>query len=82
MWVQFILSYRRVSGKYLFLNSFFQQSAAGFCLILMAVYWATEAFPIAVTALLPVMLFPMTGLMTGKDVSKTYINVSHFNGPL
>ena len=54
----------------------FQESAAAFCLILMAVYWATEAFPIAVTALLPVMLFPMTGLMSGKDVSKTYINVS------
>ncbi|KAL4223849.1 hypothetical protein ACF0H5_017314 [Mactra antiquata] len=50
-----------------------KQSAAGYCLILMAIYWATEAFPIAVTALLPVMLFPMTGLMTGKQVSMTYI---------
>ncbi|XP_060558891.1 solute carrier family 13 member 2-like isoform X2 [Ruditapes philippinarum] len=42
----------------------------------MAVYWATEVFPIAVTALLPVMLFPMTGLMTGKAVSMTYITDS------
>ena len=53
-----------------------QESAAAYCLILMAVFWATEAFPIAVTALLPVMLFPMTGLMPGKQVSKQYINVS------
>ncbi|XP_045172509.2 solute carrier family 13 member 2-like isoform X3 [Mercenaria mercenaria] len=53
-----------------------KQSSAGFCLILMAVYWATEVFPIAVTALLPVMLFPMTGLMTGKAVSMTYITDS------
>ncbi|WAR03666.1 S13A3-like protein [Mya arenaria] len=53
-----------------------QQSAAGFCLLLMAVYWATEAFPIAVTALLPVLIFPLTGVMTGKKVSSAYINDS------
>ncbi|XP_052799435.1 Na(+)/dicarboxylate cotransporter 3-like [Mya arenaria] len=52
------------------------QSAAGFCLLLMAVYWATEAFPIAVTALLPVLIFPLTGVMTGKKVSSAYINDS------
>ncbi|KAK3609774.1 hypothetical protein CHS0354_022636 [Potamilus streckersoni] len=49
------------------------EAKCGFTLLLMAVYWATEAFPIAVTALLPVMLFPMTGLMTGTQTSKMYI---------
>lgn len=41
----------------------------------MAVFWVTEALPIAVTSLLPVILFPMVGLMYAKDVSSTYINV-------
>ncbi|KAL3856398.1 hypothetical protein ACJMK2_011163 [Sinanodonta woodiana] len=53
-----------------------KEAKCGFTLLLMAVYWATEAFPIAVTALLPVMLFPMTGLMTGTQTSKTYITDS------
>ena len=30
--------------------------------LLMAIWWATEAVPIAVTALLPILLFPMFGV--------------------
>jgi sodium-dependent dicarboxylate transporter 2/3/5 len=42
--------------------------------VLMAVWWVTEAIPIAVTALLPVALFPLLGIMNGKDVSAVYFN--------
>ncbi|MCD4792212.1 MAG: SLC13 family permease [Bacteroidales bacterium] len=42
--------------------------------VLMAVWWVTEAVPIAVTALLPVALFPLFGVMDGKDVSSVYFN--------
>ncbi|MCK5781275.1 MAG: SLC13/DASS family transporter [Flavobacteriales bacterium] len=42
--------------------------------VLMAIWWASEAVPIAVTALLPVVLFPLFGIMDGKDVSAAYIN--------
>ena len=42
--------------------------------VLMAVWWITEALPIAVTSLLPVALFPLLGIMNGKDVSSTYFN--------
>lgn len=42
--------------------------------VLMAVWWVTEAVPIAVTALLPVALFPLLGIMNGKDVSSVYFN--------
>ncbi|MBN1830942.1 MAG: SLC13/DASS family transporter [Deltaproteobacteria bacterium] len=42
--------------------------------ILMAVWWITEAIPIPATALLPVALFPIFGIMTGKDVAATYFN--------
>jgi len=42
----------------------------------MAVYWIIEALPIAVTSLLPIILFPMVGMMSAKDVSSAYVNVS------
>jgi len=42
--------------------------------LLMAVWWITEAVPLAVTSLLPVALFPLLNIMDGKDVSATYFN--------
>jgi len=42
--------------------------------LLMAVWWITEIVPLAVTSLLPVALFPLLGIMDGKDVSATYFN--------
>jgi sodium-dependent dicarboxylate transporter 2/3/5 len=42
--------------------------------LLMAAWWITEAVPLAVTSLLPVALFPLLGIMDGKDVSATYFN--------
>jgi sodium-dependent dicarboxylate transporter 2/3/5 len=42
--------------------------------ILMAVWWVTETVPLAVTALIPVAVFPLLGIMNGKAVSSTYFN--------
>ncbi|MFV0531559.1 MAG: SLC13 family permease [Flavobacteriales bacterium] len=42
--------------------------------IVMALWWVTEAIPIGVTSLLPVLLFPIFGVMDGKTVSTVYIN--------
>ena len=42
--------------------------------ILMAVWWATEAVPIAVTALLPIVLFPMFGVASIQDTVSPYAN--------
>ncbi len=42
--------------------------------ILMAVWWMTEIIPLAVTALMPVALFPLLGIMNGKAVAATYFN--------
>lgn len=53
------------------------QPAIGFTLavaIWMAVWWVTEAVPLAVTSLLPVVLFPLLGIMNGAAVSSTYFN--------
>ncbi|MBN2805985.1 MAG: SLC13/DASS family transporter [Prolixibacteraceae bacterium] len=42
--------------------------------VLMAVWWITEAVPLAATSLLPVVLFPLLGIMDGKTVSSAYFN--------
>jgi sodium-dependent dicarboxylate transporter 2/3/5 len=42
--------------------------------ILMALWWITEVIPIAITSLLPVVLFPLLGVMDGKEVSSAYFN--------
>lgn len=42
--------------------------------LLMAVWWISEAVPLAVTAIIPVVAFPLLGIMNGKDVSSTYFN--------
>ncbi len=42
--------------------------------VLMAVWWITEAIPIPATALIPVALFPLMGIMSGKEVAPYYYN--------
>ncbi len=41
---------------------------------LMAVWWITEAVPIPVTALLPIPLFPLFGVMSADAVTAPYAN--------
>jgi sodium-dependent dicarboxylate transporter 2/3/5 len=40
----------------------------------MAIWWISEAVPLAVTSLLPIVLFPALGIMSGKAVSPVYFN--------
>ena len=42
--------------------------------LLMAIWWVTEAIPLAATALLPVVLFPLLGIMKGRAVATFYFN--------
>ena len=42
--------------------------------VLMALWWVTEVVPLAITSLLPIVLFPVLGIMNGKAVSATYFN--------
>lgn len=42
--------------------------------ILMALWWVTEIIPLAVTSLLPFVLFPILGVMNGKIVASHYFN--------
>ena len=47
-----------------------------FVVLLMVIYWLTEALPLAVTSLLPIFMFPLLGIMSTKQVAKAYMNVS------
>jgi len=42
--------------------------------ILMAIWWVVEIVPLAVTSLLPFILFPILGVMNGKAVASNYFN--------
>jgi sodium-dependent dicarboxylate transporter 2/3/5 len=41
---------------------------------LMAVWWATEAVPIAIAALVPLVCFPMLGIATIQETAEPYAN--------
>jgi sodium-dependent dicarboxylate transporter 2/3/5 len=42
--------------------------------VLMALFWITEAIPLAATAFLPILFFPVLGIMKGRDVAPLYFN--------
>ncbi|MFT4812733.1 MAG: sodium-dependent dicarboxylate transporter 2/3/5 [Paracoccaceae bacterium] len=50
---------------------------------LMAIWWITEAIPLAATALLPIVLFPLMGIMRGRELpaaNKIDLSTASFNG--
>ncbi|XP_058143159.1 Na(+)/dicarboxylate cotransporter 3 isoform X3 [Dasypus novemcinctus] len=49
-----------------------------FVILLMAVYWCTEALPISVTALLPIILFPFMGILPSHKVCPQYFLDTNF----
>ncbi|XP_075342912.1 solute carrier family 13 member 2 [Odontesthes bonariensis] len=53
------------------------EARCGYAIIIMALYWCTECMPLAVTALLPVVLFPAMGIMKAGDVSIEYLKDSN-----
>ncbi|KAI0241025.1 Solute carrier family 13 member 5 [Lamellibrachia satsuma] len=46
---------------------------AAYGVLVMAMYWMTEAIPLPATALMPMFLFPMLGLRGAKDVAVNYL---------
>ncbi len=41
---------------------------------LMAIWWMTEAIPLFATALMPLVLFPLLGILSGRETAPVYIN--------
>ncbi|XP_038606088.1 solute carrier family 13 member 3 isoform X2 [Tachyglossus aculeatus] len=49
-----------------------------FVILLMALYWCTEALPLSVTALLPIILFPFMGILPSSKVCPQYFLDTNF----
>ena len=45
---------------------------------LMAVWWITEAIPLAATSLLPIVLYPLLGILSENKTAGAYINSTIF----
>ena len=39
---------------------------------LMAIWWVSEAIPVPATALLPILLFPVLGVLGGSEITRAY----------
>ena len=52
-------------------------AACTFVLIVMSVYWLSDCIPMAITSLLPVLLYPIFGIMDSRTTSKIYFEVSN-----
>ncbi|KAI8739249.1 solute carrier family 13 member 5 [Biomphalaria glabrata] len=61
-----------ISPIIIVLNS--SESKCAYVVVLMAVYWITEALPVGVTALIPVFLFPLFNIVTSSEIAATYMN--------
>ena len=40
----------------------------------MAIWWISECVPLALTAIIPLIFFPLLGISTGKEIAPKYIN--------
>lgn len=56
----------------------FQEGRCLYVILLMALYWCTEALPLAVTALLPIVLFPFLGILPSNKVCPQYFLDTNF----
>ncbi|XP_053340548.1 solute carrier family 13 member 1 [Clarias gariepinus] len=54
-----------------------KEAECAFTLVLMAVFWMTEAMPLSVTALFPALLFPLFGVMKSSEVATMYFKDFH-----
>lgn len=46
--------------------------------LLMATWWITEAIPLFATALVPIVLYPLFGLLSTREIAPVYLNSTIF----
>ena len=49
------------------------EANCAYAVLIMAVYWITESLPMAVTALIPVVLMPCLGVLASKPLCQSYL---------
>ena len=52
-----------------------KESRCAYGVLVMAIYWVTEAIPLPATALLPMVIFPAFGVLTSKEIAVNYLKV-------
>lgn len=60
-----------------------REANCAYVILIMAIYWMTEALPMAVTALLPVVLMPWLDVASSKSLCQNYLknaNMLFFGG--
>ncbi|XP_061749644.1 solute carrier family 13 member 1 [Nerophis ophidion] len=55
-----------------------KEAQCAFVLLLMTIFWMTECVPLAVTAMLPAIFFPVFGIMESSAVAMAYFRDFHF----
>lgn len=61
-----------------FQNGGSEEMRCAYCVLLMAAYWMTEALPLPITSLMPMVLFPFLGLMSTNEVGINYLKSANF----
>eukprot|EP00211_Chloroparvula_japonica_P001607 CAMPEP_0119153980 /NCGR_PEP_ID=MMETSP1310-20130426/50126_1 /TAXON_ID=464262 /ORGANISM="Genus nov. species nov., Strain RCC2339" /LENGTH=549 /DNA_ID=CAMNT_0007146467 /DNA_START=185 /DNA_END=1831 /DNA_ORIENTATION=- len=56
------------------INGSSDQAKTAGATVLIGVYWVFEAFPIPVTSIIPIFLFPVMGVLNSEDVTPLYFN--------
>jgi len=59
-------------------EQFYSAKVVAATALLMSIYWITEVIPLSVTSLIPLIIFPITGVVSSKDISQSYINSTIF----
>ncbi|NXW04008.1 S13A1 protein, partial [Fregetta grallaria] len=54
-----------------------KEAECAYTLFVVAIFWLTEALPLAVSALLPALMFPLFGIMESKEVASAYFKDFH-----
>ncbi|NXP17498.1 S13A1 protein, partial [Scytalopus superciliaris] len=54
-----------------------KEAECAYTLFVVAIFWLTEALPLAVSALLPAVMFPLFGIMSSKQVASAYFKDFH-----
>merc|ERR1711899_339234 len=61
-----------------FSNGGSEEMRCAYVVLLMAAYWMTEALPIPVTSLIPMVLFPLLGVCSTNEVGVNYLKSTNF----
>uniref|UniRef100_T1IJV4 Citrate transporter-like domain-containing protein n=1 Tax=Strigamia maritima TaxID=126957 RepID=T1IJV4_STRMM len=51
------------------------ESKCSYVVLLVTIYWVTSAVPLAVSSLLPIVLFPLFGILPSSKVGQNYMKV-------